>query len=41
MENSATEMNQVYQLLQKFTQAGIAVVFTHHHKKQGRFAPNL
>jgi hypothetical protein len=40
-ENSATEMNQVYQLLQKFTQAGITVVFTHHHKKQGRFAPNL
>lgn len=34
-ENDAVEMAKVFSLLQKLTQAGITVVFTHHHRKQG------
>ena len=34
-ENDAVQMAEVFNLLHKFTNEGIAVVLTHHHRKQG------
>lgn len=34
-ENSSKEMSQVFNRLRRFTEAGIAVLVTQHHRKQG------
>ena len=39
-ENDATKMAGVLGLLTKFTKEGIAVIFTHHNRKQGPFRSN-
>lgn len=39
-ENDATKMASVLGLLTKFTKEGIAVIFTHHNRKQGAFRSN-
>jgi len=38
-ENNSGDINKVYQKLKNFTQAGITVLVTHHHRKQGIFKP--
>lgn len=38
-ENDASKVKEVFEHLKKFTLAGINVLFTHHHRKQGAFKP--
>lgn len=38
-ENSASEIKKIFEQMKKFTLEGIAVLFTHHHRKQGIFKP--
>lgn len=39
-ENSSREMAKVYEKVRRFTQEGIAVLITHHNRKQGAFSGN-
>lgn len=38
-ENSATEMNKVFNQMKKMQKEGLTVLFTHHNRKQGIFKP--
>ena len=38
-ENSATEMNKVFNQMKKLQKEGLTVLFTHHNRKQGIFKP--
>src|SRR3990167_437222 len=38
-ENSATEMNKVFNQMKKLQKEGLTVLFTHHNRKQGLFKP--
>ena len=39
-ENSSREMAKVYEKVRHFTQQGVAVLITHHNRKQGAFSGN-
>ena len=39
-ENDASKMAGVFGILKKFSKEGIAVIFTHHNRKQGAFRSN-
>lgn len=39
-ENDAAKMSKVFSFLKQFNKQGIAVIFTHHNRKQGAFMRN-
>jgi len=39
-ENDASKMSKVFSFLKQFNKQGIAVIFTHHNRKQGAFTKN-